>query len=95
MWLFSKERNSQGRKNLELFAKRTKCKLDDDFVDLVINDMKQSAGDKQEEVKQFSIIDLFKHKNIRRITFAVSISFCVNTLVYYGQGNSHFLTSFS
>ena len=84
VWLFSKERNSQGRKSLELFAKRTKRKLDDDFVDLVIEDMKQSAGDKQEEVKQFSLVDLFRHKHIRRITFTVSVSFCVNTLVYYG-----------
>ena len=94
VWLFSKGRKSQGRKNLEIFAKRTKCKLDDDFADLVIEDMKQGAGDNKEESKQFSLIDLFRHKNIRKITFAISISFCVNTLVYYGQGKSQTLTSF-
>ena len=82
-WQFSKEKYTAGRKNLKHFVKKTKTDLDDEFIDEIIDDMRKLKGN--EPVKQtFSLLDLYRHKNIRNITFAVSFSFLVNTMVYYG-----------
>ena len=85
-WQFSRERYVAGRKNLHHFADKTHTELDDTLIDDVVDDIKQQHYEQRSaNVQQtFSIVDLFRHKNLRNITFAIGFSFLVNTMVYYG-----------
>lgn len=82
-WQFSRERYAAGRKNLHHFAMKTDTELDDALIDDVVEDIKNQRNERTDE-RSFSIVDLFRHKNLRSITFAVGVSFLVNTMVYYG-----------
>nr|CAB3266150.1 organic cation transporter protein-like [Phallusia mammillata] len=85
-WLFAMEREKQGMKVTNIYAKLNGVKLTDEDW----NEARKAGEEKLNELsqlesgKKYSFLDLFKTPGIRLTTFKVMFSWFVNSFVYYG-----------
>lgn len=90
VWLVSQGKVKEAEKILEKAAKVNRRPLPTDCLSDC--DKQPLMNGKEEEIKKsttkdrktYTIIDLFRTKNLRKITFCVNGIWLVNTMVYYG-----------
>ncbi|CAD5112779.1 DgyrCDS1990 [Dimorphilus gyrociliatus] len=89
VWLVSQGKVKEAEKILEKAAKINRrplpadCLSDSDKQPLM-NGKEDENKKSTKERKTYTIIDLFRTKNLRKITFCVNGIWLVNTMVYYG-----------
>ncbi|CBY15577.1 unnamed protein product [Oikopleura dioica] len=86
-FLYARNRSKEGREILQKFSDRTNKSLDSKFLDELeaeINE-KNLSGDKKEEVKNLTILDLFSHRLLAKNAMIVAFGFFSAVLSYYGM----------
>lgn len=81
-WLISKNRKEEAIKIIEDVAKENKATVPKEVLDSIDDDQKESIKDP--DVKQPSLLDLFKYPNLRRKTLFIFLDWFVNSATYYG-----------
>lgn len=80
-WLISKNRPEEAKKVIEAVAKENKASIPPELLNEVINEKKV---DKSPDVKEASLIDLFRYPNLRKKTLLIFFDWFVNSATYYG-----------
>ena len=86
-FLYGVGKYEEARKNLKVFAKKTKTDLGEEFFQRFEEGLKNNTISEEPEVengKTSSIIDLFRYRSMGMVAINIGICFLVNTLVYYG-----------
>merc|ERR1739838_326147 len=69
-WQLSSRKFRVGRQNLDNFAVKTQSKLDHRLVDEIVQEISESKHDNVHS--NLTIVDLFRHRNIRFFTIVIS-----------------------
>ena len=82
-FLYSQGRKEEARKIFKEIGRKTDIEIDDALFEKVEADILKKEND-ESKAEQYTILDLFKHKELALVSLMVGLAFCVNTLVYYG-----------
>lgn len=83
-WLLSKNRKDEAIKVIEAVAKENQVSIPKDVLDSIDDDIKQKEIVKQPDVKEPSLLDLFRYPNLRKKTLLIFLDWFVNSATYYG-----------
>lgn len=85
-YLYAVGKYREGRKTLRTFAEKTNTSLDDEFFEQFEEHLKNKSASRNQikENQTFTIMDLFRHREMGFVSINIAICFLVNTLVYYG-----------
>ncbi|CAG5108361.1 Oidioi.mRNA.OKI2018_I69.chr1.g3758.t1.cds [Oikopleura dioica] len=81
LFLYSRGRREEAREIFKELGKQTNREIDDSLLDKVEADI-LAKNDKESE--EYTILDMFRHKNMASVSANVGFAFFVNTMVYYG-----------
>lgn len=81
-WLLSKNRKEEAIKIIEDVAKENKVTIPKEVLDSIGDDQKEVV--KNPNVKQPSLLDLFRYPNLRKKTLLIFLDWFVNSATYYG-----------
>ncbi|CAG5108276.1 Oidioi.mRNA.OKI2018_I69.chr1.g3719.t1.cds [Oikopleura dioica] len=87
LFLYSRGRKEEARKVYKEMGKKTNTEISDDLLEKVERDILKRNDDKEAEevnAEQYTILDLFRHRDLALVSLNVGFAFLVNTLVYYG-----------
>ncbi|CAG5081478.1 Oidioi.mRNA.OKI2018_I69.PAR.g9887.t1.cds [Oikopleura dioica] len=86
-FLYSRKLDEEARKVLTEFSEKTNKSLDDEFLNHLeeeIRKVEEKKGEEEAEVKKFTILDLLKHKEMRKVALIMGFGFISTVLSYYG-----------
>ncbi|CAG5108274.1 Oidioi.mRNA.OKI2018_I69.chr1.g3718.t1.cds [Oikopleura dioica] len=87
MFLYSRGKTEEARKIFREMGRRTGTRISDELLEKVEGDIlknDQKERDDEAIAEQYSILDLFRHRNLSIVSILVGVAFVANTLVYYG-----------
>ncbi|GJQ67658.1 Orct [Trypoxylus dichotomus] len=80
-WLITKNRIDDAKKYIQIAAKENKVKISDEQLDtLLLSDLKPVNKDE----KRATILDIFRHPNLRQRSLIIFFDWFANSLTYYG-----------
>ncbi|KAI4470609.1 solute carrier family 22 member [Holotrichia oblita] len=80
-WLLTKNRINEAKKGIQIAAKENKVTISDEQLDiLLMSDIKPI----NKEDKEATILDIFKHSNLRKRSLIIFFDWFANSLTYYG-----------
>lgn len=80
-WLLTKNRLPEAMKLIQIAAKENKVKITDNQLEsLLVGDIKP----KDPNVKEATILDIFRHPNLRRRSLIIFFDWFANSMTYYG-----------
>lgn len=82
-WLLSKGRKEEAVKIIEAAAKENKVTIPKEVLDSLNDDQKVKTV-KNPDVKEPTLIDLFRYPNLRKKTLIIFLDWLVNNCTYYG-----------
>lgn len=80
-WLLSKNRKEEAMVIINAVIKENKSTVPEEVLDSIRNEQKD---DKNESDREASLVDLFRHPNLRMKTLIIFFSWFVNSCAYYG-----------
>ncbi|XP_031617950.1 organic cation transporter protein [Contarinia nasturtii] len=83
-WLLSKNRKDEAIKVIEAVAKENKAIIPKEVLDSIDDEIKPKQIVKEPDVKEPSLLDLFRYPNLRRKTLLIFLDWFVNSATYYG-----------
>lgn len=81
-WLLSKNRKDEAIKVIEAVAKENNVTIPKEVLESIGDDKKEAAV--SADVKEPSLIDLFRYPNLRKKTLLIFLDWFVNSATYYG-----------
>ena len=82
MFLYSRGRKEEARKIFKELGKKTNREVDDHLLEKVEADILKK--DDETNVEQYTILDLFRHKDLALASANIGFAYMVNSLVFYG-----------
>ena len=83
MYLYSRGRKEEARKIFKELGTKTNREIDDHLLEKVEADILKK-DDEENVVDQYTILDLFRHKDLALATANIGFAYMVNSMVFYG-----------
>ena len=83
MYLYSRGRKEEARKIFKELGTKTNCEIDDHLLEKVEADILKKDDD-ENRVDQYTILDLFRHKDLALASANIGFAYMVNSMVFYG-----------
>jgi len=82
LFLYSRGRKEEARKIFKELGKKTNREVDDHLLEKVESDILKK--DNETNIEQYTILDLFRHKDLALASANIGFAYMVNSLVFYG-----------
>ncbi|XP_050311256.1 organic cation transporter protein-like isoform X2 [Anthonomus grandis grandis] len=83
-WLLSKNKTKEAKDIIQKCAKTNGVTIPDNILDDLLKEGEEEKSPKSESQMTASVIDLFKHSNLRKRSLIIFFDWCANNVTYYG-----------